>query len=868
MILHRLRLTNFRGVGDREIAFPDTGVVVVCGPNEIGKSSMLEALELLLEHKDRSNRQKVMAVKPANADVGAEVEAEISTGPYRFVYRKRFHRKHRTELTLLAPEPAQFTGDEAHEKVQAMLAETVDTKLWEAQRVLQSAATGTVDLSGCDALSRALDTAAGAVATPTGAEALLVDRIDAEFQRYFTPAAGKPAREWRDAITRLEAAEREAARCRDALADVEERVAGHERLSAVRRELAAQLGPAAARCAAAERAQAAVAEIAEQLAQARLVAEAAAGNSAAAASALGQRENLRAEFDRRAAAVAEFGPAAAAAAAERDAAQSAAEAAEAAAIEAEARLSAAQAHRDSARAAAAACEARAEADRLAARVERISETQRRLQDARDQLAGLSLTDEALTEIEQAVAEVARLEAQLDCDSGSVEVTADADLELTVDGEPLALAAGQSWTAPTSAPLAVTLPGVLTVRIDPGAAELRGRLGDATRARDEALARAGVAGVASARRLAEQRRTLVGSCAELTATLDGLCLGEDADRLRARLGEVRAAGSGAGVDAAAAAAALRSAQEALELAQTAAENHRQAVVAATGRLTETTTAATLLADRLRTAEAELAAVRQQLAQSRAETSDQDIAAAATAAAGARQAAEEDVAALTERLAAANPAQVEAELAAATGAHAEITAELAAADKELDALSAQLEVIGSEGRRGQLDDAESELEHARAEHARVAGRASAARLLRETMARHRDDTRQRYVRPYRSELERLGRIVFGSTFEVGIDTGLAIRSRTLDGCTVPYESLSGGAREQLGILARLAGAALVATEDTVPVVIDDALGFSDPQRLDRMGTVFSTVGDRGQVIVLTCQPSRYRGITGAQVIELSA
>ena len=50
--------------------------------------------------------------------------------------------------------------------------------------------------------------------------------------------------------------------------------------------------------------------------------------------------------------------------------------------------------------------------------------------------------------------------------------------LTIDGEPLALAAGQCWTAATSAPLAVTLPGVLTVRIDPGAAELRGRLGDA------------------------------------------------------------------------------------------------------------------------------------------------------------------------------------------------------------------------------------------------------------------------------------------------------------------------------------------------------------------------------------------------------
>ncbi len=60
-------------------------------------------------------------------------------------------------------------------------------------------------------------------------------------------------------------------------------------------------------------------------------------------------------------------------------------------------------------------------------------------------------------------------------------------------------------------------------------------------------------------------------------------------------------------------------------------------------------------------------------------------------------------------------------------------------------------------------------------------------------------------------------------------------------MPYESLSGGAKEQLGILARLAGAALVAKEDSVPVVVDDALGFTDPDRLAKMGEVFDTVGD---------------------------
>jgi uncharacterized protein YhaN len=53
----------------------------------------------------------------------------------------------------------------------------------------------------------------------------------------------------------------------------------------------------------------------------------------------------------------------------------------------------------------------------------------------------------------------------------------------------------------------------------------------------------------------------------------------------------------------------------------------------------------------------------------------------------------------------------------------------------------------------------------------------------------------------------------------------------------------------------------------VVIDDALGFSDPQRLGKMAAVFNTVGRDGQVIMLTCMPGRYDGIDGAHVIELT-
>ena len=141
MKLHRIVLRNYRGISHRDIDFPDRGVVVISGANEIGKTSMIEALDLLLESKDRSTKKEVKAVKPTHLDEGAEIMAEISTGPYRFEYHKRFHKKPETRLTVLAPHREQLTGDEAHDRVLAILAETVDTDLWQAQRVLQSSST-------------------------------------------------------------------------------------------------------------------------------------------------------------------------------------------------------------------------------------------------------------------------------------------------------------------------------------------------------------------------------------------------------------------------------------------------------------------------------------------------------------------------------------------------------------------------------------------------------------------------------------------------------------------------------------------------------------------------------------------------------
>ena len=43
--------------------------------------------------------------------------------------------------------------------------------------------------------------------------------------------------------------------------------------------------------------------------------------------------------------------------------------------------------------------------------------------------------------------------------------------------------------------------------------------------------------------------------------------------------------------------------------------------------------------------------------------------------------------------------------------------------------------------------------------------------------------------------------------------------------------------------------------MPVVVDDALGSTDPTRLRRMGALFDRMGRSNQVIVLTCFPQRY-------------
>jgi hypothetical protein len=866
--LHRMVLTNYRGIAHREVHFPDRGVVVVSGANEIGKSSMIEALDMLLEVKDRSTKREVKDVKPTHADVGAEVTAEISTGPYRFVYRKRFHKGAQTELTVLAPTRQQLTGDEAHERVLAILAETVDMDLWRAQRILQSSATGPVDLSGSDALSRALDAAAGQAVTLSGTEPLVVDQIDLEYRKYFT-ATGRPTSEWLAATRRLQQSTARVAECQAAVDEVDGAVVRHGELADRLGPLALERSSAAQRLEAADAAAAAVASLRGRLEQTRTLAEAFTAAHAAAVEKTAHRTRQVGALETLVRTIADLDNDVAAATGDHRAAQTAATTALATAGTSRATAEVAEAAVRDARAAVDAIARRDESTRLATRIGKLDAARAALAEADRTLAAGTLTAATVKNIETAQAVVAIAAAKVESLSARVEVTAAADITLDVAGSAVELGAGEVHSVALSSDTAVDVPGVVRVRIIPSesAADSQATYEAATEHLAALLAAAGVADVDAARAERDRLQALALERDRLRATCDGLLADDDLEVLRNRVADLRDTAAVEG-DADTARKDLESAVTVHRAAAEQANSRRADADKAIAVVAAATTRLSVVSEKLTAAREQLSTGTAELAAQRAVVTDEEL---AKTTADAFERAADAVAqaqALATELAVLVPEAVAAEHAEAVRAATAAAAAHDAVGEELRDVAAQLKVYGGEGRKGRLDEAEAELEHAAAEHARLRRRSGAADLLRSVMGRHRDASRERYVEPFRREVERLGRIVFGDDFEVEIDGTLRILSRTLNGCTVPYESLSGGAREQLGIVARLAGSALVAKEDGVPVVIDDALGFTDAVRLAKMGEVFDAVGGDGQVIVLTCAPDRYAAVGEAEHVELTA
>ena len=886
MRIHRLIVRNFRGVDHADVTFDRTGITVVEGPNEVGKSSLADAIDMLLEDLDSSNRARVKAAQPVGRDVGPSVEMHFESGPYRMTYSKQWVKGAQTELRVTAPAPEQLTGREAHERVEAILAETLDVSLFRALRYQQGAALGQADLGESASLATALDAAStGSASTASDDAGTLLDALAKERAEWST-AGGSPNK----ARTDLRAAAAEArARADEAaarLAGLEARVDEHRRLErqiATSAESEPGMRDTLSQLEAARAALTALESSVRDLDRAAELAEGAAREAGAAVAA---RQVL-------------VSAVAAGEVALMELARQSKEADEALAraIEARAAAAAALVRAGDVRAAADSAQAIAAADAqhlrdvldlemFGERRDRAAAADAVITEAGSFLESCTLTADLMQRIEDAAVDDAVARGRLQAAGGRLVVRAETAQRVEAPDAVHQLGAGEEVQVDLPPGGAVVVPGVVRVGLAQesgadAAAESARRAADALAA---LLVDAGVPGQSvdaararDRRRRDDEARVAAARTARAEALRD-LTADELDDKIARATDRVGAYSRSADAatpvpatpeDAAAARAhadgvladAVR-AEDAARLAHAAAERD---VTTLQGAQKERGGREAATAERLDDDRAALAAARA-LVDDAALTRRADDAAAAAGDARARHAAEQAV------LADADPESLDVRLENARDAVDRLVR-----DRNDAALRAErmLGEISQQGDEGLADVAARAADLAAGmedDLARVERRAAAADLLYDVMCRHRDAARRAFVAPFRDEVERLSRLVFGSGTSVDIDHAtLQVVSRTRDGVTVPYEALSGGAREQLSVIGRLAAASLVAPAGEgdaggAPVIIDDALGYSDSGRLEGIGAALSSAGRRCQVIVLTCVPDRYAGIGSATTVPL--
>ncbi len=213
--------------------------------------------------------------------------------------------------------------------------------------------------------------------------------------------------------------------------------------------------------------------------------------------------------------------------------------------------------------------------------------------------------------------------------------------------------------------------------------------------------------------------------------------------------------------------------------------------------------------------------------------------------------EQVGTLRATNAAANAALRQAEASATR-----LAQEIAALEGEIRA-AGEAE-IGPEIAR--LDGESAALDTQIAHHEREI---AALELLRDTLGAVAADNRSRFLLPVMTRLQPYLAQVFANA-EVVLGEDFALQALSRGGHGEPIDLLSDGTREQLAVLVRLGFGRLIAdTGRPAPVILDDALVFSDDQRIARMFKALQSASQHHQVIIFTCREATFAPLGGTRL-----
>ena len=496
---------------------------------------------------------------------------------------------------------------------------------------------------------------------------------------------------------------------------------------------------------------------------------------------------------------------------------------------------------------------------LEQKLEAAEKVRREIEEDEAALALLRLPEKAVTELEALDVEIAKLRAVAEAGRPSVAIAYEPQAPVaSLDGEPLK--GGEPRSYEGQAELAIPGVGVVTLRSSRAAGGDE-RLRQSEEHRRVLLASMGVGNLAAARTRQAEAQRKEGDLRERKTRLsllapDGLPkLREDVAVQRAAAGDV--------LELKEDPSQVRAAHEAAEARRLAA---RQAWRAAEPMQAGAADAVVAAQTAFAGLDAERTQVEATLGAEATRVEREGQMAAKLAGIDARLAGQQ---ALVERL------QEEAiDLASADATLRRVRSVAEAAEKEIGKLREEIAGLTAEIRARSEDAVEEKwcetVDALAAAKLRVAGydkEVAVLQRLRSALETARSQARETYLLPVMSELRPLLGLLFDDV-SITFDEKTLLPHKILrNGQEEDVERLSGGMREQLSVLTRLAFARLLAKDGRpAPVILDDALVYSDDDRIEKMFDALHRQAREQQIIVFSCRQRAFQKL-GGNVLQMS-
>jgi hypothetical protein len=839
--------TRIDGIGD--------GLNVLCEPNEFGKSTLFDAVQALFFKQHGSRDREVMALQP-HAGGAPEVSVEMETEDGHFVVSKRWLSKPAASVTKGGRVIAQ--ADAAEAWIADLMGGGRDGGpsglVWVRQGINELA-------GGSDREQRAalnarrdlLSSVTGEVETMTGGRRMdmAVSRCERELGQYATRGNGRPTGPWRAAMDRVQSltesrdqlaatatslhdALDERKRKRKSLAELEEPQAAAARK--IRLDAAIEAHKAA------ESHAAEVDSAARKVDVARLAVTGAQRQLDALRTALAERtEASRGKVGATEATAAARGLSeqAEAALAEAQMKLGAAKAAEKEAEEARRLAQRRQAARDGA-------ERRKE---LADRIERAEAARKSMEEAAAQ-AKQGPDAKAMRQLEKLAIELSTVSAAQKASATQLVMNYSPGRAGTVmiDGE--ALPEAQPMPVLHGAHLEIDGIGKLGVR--PGASGFdEGSLEVAERALSKALDAHNVDDLNAARAAAEARESVERRFVEAKAAFESMAP-DGIEPLRealARIPEVEDDEDGPDLEQTE--AALAKALDARVEAQSRKDAAAERLSSARAEFARVESAETAAQDRLlraTTAAEKLGDVTEDKLQEELNRT--------TTALDAAEAIHAEKKRVAPDLAAA-----EAALKRACSVDEEARTEIGRLRPQIATLDERISRSFGEAVEERLAENELALDAAQIELDHIQHEVEVLQKLKAVLDSARTDARERYFAPVAAELKPLLQLLWPDAELTWRDDTLLPNALVRDGQEEAIEILSGGTREQVALLVRLAFARMLAKGGRhAPVILDDALVFTDDDRIERMFDALHRQAGDLQIIVFSCRQRAFRELGG--------